>query len=307
MTAVLLFGGQGSQTTGMLHDWSTLPQVAAHVAEASEVLGEDVLHLDTAEALTGTRAVQLSLLILQCGIAAALEDAGLRPDIGAGHSLGGWSAAVAAGALGFADAVRLVDIRATGMAKAAPDGYGMSAVMGLREPAMEQLVAGLREEGHDAWLTNANTPTQFTVSGSEVALDLVNDRAADAGATKVVRLAVAVPAHSPLMEPARDALAVAARDMTVGTLRYPVLANTNGRLLRRADRVLADLVGSTSLPVQWTTGMSTLAERGVDCWIQTGPGRTLLGMLQGLSCRDRNWTVDGIGVEEAVTRWRVLG
>ena len=78
------------------------------------------------------------------------------------------------------------------MAAAAPDGYGMSAVMGLREPAMERLVAGLRDEGADAWLTNANTPTQFTVSGSEGALDLLHDRAADAGATKVVRLAVAV-------------------------------------------------------------------------------------------------------------------
>ena len=108
------------------------------------------------------------------------------------------------------------------------------------------------------------------------------------------------------MGPARDAWLPPhggdRRDVAVS-----VLANTNGRLLRRADRVIADLVDSTSLPVQWTTGMSTLAERGVDCWIQTGPGRTLLGMLQGLSCRDRNWTVDGIGVEEAVSRWRVLG
>ena len=311
MTTVLLFGGQGGQMPGMLHEWSfdtrVTPHLDANLDEASAVLGEDARLLDSPEALMGTRAVQLSLLILQCAIAVALEDEGLRVDIGAGHSLGGWSAAVAAGALSFTDAVRLVDVRATGMADAAPGGYGMSAVSGLGESEVERVGSGLRAEGADAWVTNKNTSTQFTVSGSEEALSRLRGRAADAGATKVVRLAVAVPAHSPMMDSARDALAVAAENVTIGTLRYPVLANSTGRLLRRSDKVLADLVASTSQPVQWSSGISAISERGVDCWVQTGPGRTLLGMLQDLSCRARNWSVDGIGVEEAVARWRVMG
>ncbi|WP_312809720.1 ACP S-malonyltransferase [Corynebacterium variabile] len=304
MTTVLLFGGQGSQRPGMLHRWESAPEVVDRVAEASEVLGEDVWELDSSDALRGTRAVQLSLLVLHSGVAAALANRGLVPDIGAGHSLGAWSAAVAAGVLSFGDAVRLVDIRASTMADAAPRGYGMAAVTGLSESAVRRVVDQI--DG-DAWVSNLNTRLQCTVSGSEEALEQLRTLAAEAGAQRVVRLAVAVPAHSPLTTPARMAL----EDAVAGTTRarpiFPLVANRSGRLLRRADDVLDDLVISTDRPVRWASGIAAAAERGVDCWIQCAPGSSLIGMLRDVDGGARSWCVDNVGLDESVARWRVTG
>jgi malonate decarboxylase epsilon subunit len=302
MTTVLLFGGQGSQRAGMLHRWSEVPEVSAHVAEASEVLDEDVWILDSMAELRGTRAVQLSLLVLHSGIAAALMGRGLRPDIGAGHSLGAWSAAVAAGILSFRDAVRLVDIRASSMASAAPAGFGMAAVTGLSESTVRRLVGQI---GTDAWVSNLNTPLQCTVSGSEPALAQLPALASDAGAQRVVRLDVAVPAHSPLMTPARSALEHAVDGVAVSHPAFPVVGNTTGRLLRREDAVMSDLVASTDQPVRWASGMAAVAERRIDCWVQCSPGASLLGMLRNVEGTSRSWSVDSVGIDETVARWRV--
>jgi malonate decarboxylase epsilon subunit len=302
MTTVMLFGGQGSQRPGMLHRWAELPEVADHVAEASAVLGEDMWDLDSELSLRGTRAVQLSLLTLHSGINAALWNRGFRPDTGAGHSLGAWSAAVAAGVLEFSDALRLVDVRASRMAAAAPAGYGMSAVVGLSEAAVRSLVAATADE---AWVSNLNTPLQCTVSGSDAALDRLRLAAADAGAQRVVRLDVAVPAHSPLMTPARTALEDAVADIRAGRPAFPLLANCSGRLLRDGAAVLSDLVASTDQPVQWSSGMAGVTERGVTNWVQCAPGQSLLGMLRGLDGQFRCWSVDSVGLDETVARWRV--
>lgn len=303
MTTVMLFGGQGSQRTGMLHQWAGLPEVADHVAEASEILGEDVWELDSEVSLRGTRAVQLSLLVLHSGINAALRNRGFRPDIGAGHSLGAWSAAVAAGVLSFGDTLRLVDIRGSRMAAAAPAGYGMSAVVGLSEMAVRRLVS---EIGEDAWVSNLNTTTQCTVSGSDKALERLQQTAADAGAQRVIRLDVAVPAHSQLMTPARTALEEATTGTPVGRPEFPLLANCSGRLLRDRSAVLSDLVASTDQPVYWASGMAAIAERGVTSWVQCAPGETLLGMLRGIEGEFRCWSVDSVGLDETVARWRAI-
>lgn len=302
MTTVMLFGGQGSQRAGMLHRWAGLSEVVDHVAEASDTLGEDVWELDSEVSLRGTRAVQLSLLVLHSGINGALRNRGFRPDIGAGHSLGAWSAAVAAGVLSFGDALRLVDIRASRMAAAASAGYGMSAVVGLSEMAVRRLVS---EIGEEAWVSNLNTPLQCTVSGSDTALDQVQRRAADAGAQRVIRLDVAVPAHSPLMTPARRALEDATADTPVGRPDFPLLANCSGRLLRRGSAILSDLVVSTDQQVHWASGMAAVAERGVTSWVQCAPGESLLGMLRDIEGRFRCWSVDSVGLDEAVARWKV--
>lgn len=304
MTIVFLFGGQGSQKTGMLHHWSQVPEVADHIAAASETLDEDVLDFDTAEALQGTRAVQLSLLVLQSGISAALQSRGIQPDFGAGHSLGAWSAAVAAGCLPYRDAVRLVDIRSTTMAASAPSGHGMSAVIGLGLQALTRIVDQLRVAGHDAWLTNLNSSTQFTVSGTNAALDYLSPLAADAGAQRVVRLKVAVPAHCPLMTPARQALEGVVSEVATGRPRFPLLANTTGRLLRTAGPVLSDLVTSTDQPVRWGSGIAALSERGIGRWVQVSPGNTLIGLLRELDDGGRSWCVDNVGLDETAARCR---
>lgn len=303
MTTTLLFGGQGSQIPGMLHDWAVLPVVHEHVETASEVLGEDAWALDDAEALQGTRAVQLSLLTLQTGIARTLIESGLRPEYAAGHSLGAWSAAVAAGALSFPDALRMVDVRASGMAAAAPTGYGMSAVIGLNETALARLTEQLREDGEEIWLSNLNSASQITVSGSEAALEKLETLVQSAGAQRIVRLAVAVPAHSPLMMPARRTLGEMMADVKMNRPGFPLLANTTGRMIRAAPQLRDDLVHATDRPVQWSMGVAALSERGVDNWIQISPGNSLIGLLRDVKGDSQAWCTDNVGIRETLARF----
>lgn len=302
MSTVLLFGGQGGQQAGMFERWSHLPAVRDNLDLASEILGENAWSWDTHEALQGTRAVQLSLLALQTGVAQTLREGELGFHYAAGHSLGAWSAAVAAGALTFSDALRMVDIRARGMAAAAPEGYGMIAVVGLGETSLRNIVSEVSERGEQGWLSNLNSPTQITVSGSEGALRQIAEGAEHAGAQQVTRLKVAVPAHSPMMAPARNALALAMENITVRKPSCPLLANTTGRLLRRAEDVGRDLVAATDQPVRWGSGVAALAERGVARWIQVSPGRQLIGLLPRDGGEAEAWCVDNVGVRDTLVK-----
>ncbi|GAV96041.1 malonyl CoA-acyl carrier protein transacylase [Corynebacterium glutamicum] len=302
MVLTLLFGGQGSQKIGMLHSWLALEKVKECVTIASDVLGEDALLLDREESLANTRGVQLALLILQSGMALELQQRGLVPQFGAGHSLGAWSAAVAAGSLNFEDAVRLVDIRARTMHDAAPGDYGMSAVIGLNRVALSKAVDSLRAEGEEIWLSNLNSAEQSTVSGSHAALAKMEAIGASLGARKIKRLKVAVPAHSELMSPARFAVAKAMEHTTVDSPRYPLLANSSSRMIRTGAQVKKDLIEVIDQPVQWGPGIASLAERGVTDWIQVSPGNTLIGLLRGLDTDYTGWCVDNVGVEETIAK-----
>lgn len=302
MTTTLLFGGQGSQKAGMLHDWSVLPTVQEHMATAMEILGEDAWELDTEEALHGTRAVQLSLLILQTGVAKELMNHGVQPSFAAGHSLGAWSAAVAAGALALEDALRMVDVRATGMAEAVSDGYGMAAVIGLGPSPLEDLVQQVHTVDEEIWLSNLNSPTQSTVSGSISALAKLEPLVEAAGAQRMVRLKVAVPAHSPLMQSARESLEEAMGPVEMTNPAFPLLANTTGRMIRTASQLRTDLIHATDQPVQWSTGIAALSERGVDNWIQVSPGNALVGLLRDVKGDSQAWCMDNVGIEETAAR-----
>lgn len=302
MTVALLFGGQGSQTAGMLHAWSAVSEVDNQIRHSSHILGEDVLHLDSANSLKKTRAVQLSLLILQTGVAQALKNRGLNPSYGAGHSLGAWSAAVSAAALSFEDALRLVDIRASTMETAAPGHYGMSAVIGLNRPALAQAVETLRGKGEEIWLSNLNSAAQSTVSGSDAALRKLEPMIEKMGAQRIKRLRVAVPAHSELMEPARTAVGEAMTDISVSRPAFPLLANTTGRMIRTAKQVREDLIYAIDQPVQWGTGIAALAERGVTHWIQVSPGNSLIGLLRDIPGESTAWCTDNVGLNETIAR-----
>lgn len=302
MTTTLLFGGQGSQRPGMLHDWAAVPAVRSYVETASEVLGEDAWALDTSGALQHTRAVQLSLLILQTGLAHELQDSGVMPSYAAGHSLGAWSAAVAAGAVAFSDALRMVDIRATGMASAAPAGYGMAAVIGLSQPRLESLLEQLRAAGEEIWVANLNSAGQTTVSGSSSALERLESAAAAAGAQRLVRLEVAVPAHSPLMRSAREKLGEAMADVPLGRPLFPLLSNTTGRMIRTASQVREDLIYATDRPVQWRMGIAALSERRVTNWVQVSPGSNLIGLLRDVKGEAQAWCTDNAGLDGTVTK-----
>ncbi len=208
MSTALLFPGQGSQSAGMLAALPRHPLVAATRDEASELLGRRWQDLDTAEALAGTEAAQLALLIAGVGTARALAAEGVAVDAVLGHSVGAFPAAVAAGCLEFSDALRLVSLRGSLMAGLFPTGYGMAAILGLPARTLRDLVAQSRVAG-DLYVANYNAPRQIVVAGADGALDQVCRLAVEAGARKAERLAVATPSHCPLLGPVADELAEA--------------------------------------------------------------------------------------------------
>lgn len=295
----VLFPGQGEQVPGMLHD---LPPAGADVlATAADVLGADPLALDTPASLAGTGPTQLALLLAAVAWYREAVAAGLRPDYLAGHSIGLWGAAVAADALDLADAVRLVDLRGRAMAAAAPPGSGMLVSLGLPARAVEAEADAVRAAGGAVWASNVNAPTQVAVSGATDALDDVERRLAERGAQRVVRLRVAVPAHSPLMAPAARAVREALADVEVRRPRLPVAGNVTGQTLRTAERLRTELADGIDRPVRWETATAILAERGVGRWVQLPPGRSLSDLARALPGA-RAWSTAEVGLAETVAR-----
>jgi len=191
------FPGQGTQQPGMLHALLEAPVVQACIEQASAALDEDVRLLDSAEALQDTRAVQLCLLIAGVATARVLSERGHRPDYVAGLSIGAYAAAVVAGALEFADAVRLVALRGELMQRAYPAGYGMTAILGLDQASIERLLA---EAEGPVYLGNINAETQLVIAGSDAAMAKVAERARVLGAGCARRLAMSVPSHCELLD-----------------------------------------------------------------------------------------------------------
>ncbi|WP_327175645.1 acyltransferase domain-containing protein [Streptomyces sp. NBC_01335] len=280
-TTAVLFPGQGAQRPRMLHDLP--PEGRAVLDEASRVLGEDTDTLDTDQSLAGTRGTQLALLLAGTAWHRAARAAGMSADYLAGHSLGLWTAAVAADALDLADAVALVDLRARAMAASAPPSSGMLAAQGVGPAAVEALTAELRALGHQVWAANTNGCAQVTASGTDEALDLLTARLPALGARRVVRLPVAVPAHCPLMAPAAQQVADALSLVEIRRPRVPVAGNLTGQTLFDAGRLRTELSAGMTRGVRWSTAVQVLAERGVTRWIQAPPGRDLLdfGRLPG--------------------------
>ncbi|MFP3248697.1 MAG: acyltransferase domain-containing protein, partial [Paraburkholderia sp.] len=179
------FPGQGAQSTGYLHRLPQHPVVSETLDEASQVLGTEVLALDTPDALRSTVAVQTGLLVAGVVMVRVLADAGLVADISAGLSVGAYAAAVSCGALGFADALRMVRKRAELMEAAYPAGYGLAAISGLTEPQVEELAAQQAKEGLPrVYIGNVNAPRQIVMAGADAALEALIERALASGARK---------------------------------------------------------------------------------------------------------------------------
>ncbi|TSJ60248.1 acyltransferase domain-containing protein [Starkeya sp. 3C] len=274
----LLFPGQGSQSVGMLAALPPHPAIAATLDEASGRLGHDWRELDTAEALAGTRAAQLALLIAGVATARALAAEAVAVDAVLGHSVGAFPAAVAAGVLDFADALRLVALRGERMARLFPAGYGMAAVLGLPARTLRDLVARARASG-DLYLSNYNAPRQIVVAGAEPALDALCRLAVEAGARKAERLAVATLSHCPLLEPVADALAGAIAAMPVRPPRLLYASARRARVLTEAPAIAQDLARNVAEPVLWHDAVELLVERGMELFLQAPPGTVLADLL----------------------------
>jgi malonate decarboxylase epsilon subunit len=274
-----LFPGQGAQTPGFLHRLggdAPHPAIVRTLAEASDVLGEDVLALDTADALASTVAVQVALVVAGVAAARALAEEGIEPESVAGLSVGAYGAAVVCGAIAFDDALKLVRLRARLMQDAYPRGYGMLAVLGLNEREIARAIA---DSGADAYIGNLNAPRQIVVSGSDAALAQVREIALARGARKAERLCVSVPSHCVLLEKAAESLIDAARDVRIDTPRIAYVGNRGARVLRHADAIREDLATNLRYPVRWHDSTIALSELGAKIFVEMPPGQTLTSLL----------------------------
>ena len=298
MTAfAFVFPGQGSQSVGMLDAWGDHPAVRQTLAEASDALHEDVaalIHAGPKEALdltTNTQPVMLTAAIA-CYRAWRAEG-GAEPAAVAGHSLGEYSALVAAGALTLADALPLVRFRAQAMQQAVPVGAGaMAAILGLDAALVRSTCAAVAAEtGEVVEPANFNDPKQTVIAGSKAGVDKACEALKAAGAKRALLLAVSAPFHSSLMKPAALALRERLAGVTIAAPRIPVVNNIDVAVQTEPDAIREALVRQAFGPVRWVEVTQALRARGLSHILECGPGRVLSGLVKRVDAEIQSTTV----------------
>lgn len=286
-----LFPGQGSQHVGMAAALvAAYPAARAALEEADDTLGFGLsrLMLDGPEAeLTDTINAQPALLAASVAVMAALEaEMGQHPAAGngnfvAGHSMGEYSALVAAGSLSYADGLRLVRERGRLMKEAGTRSPGMmAAVLGLDEARVAELCAEISASTGIVQVANDNCPGQLVISGDRAGMEAAMSALSAAGARKVVPLAVSIAAHSPLMQPAADALRAAIAATAIVAPAVPVIGNTTAQPLTDVDAIRAELTAQLTGSVRWTASMQAMVSAGVATFVELGAGDVLTGLVK---------------------------
>ena len=281
-----VFPGQGSQSVGMLNAWGDHPVVRQTLSEASEALGEDVARLiregpkEALELTTNTQPVMLTAAIA-C-YRAWLAETALTPQVVAGHSLGEYSALVAAGALTLADALPLVRFRAQCMQDAVPVGSGgMAAILGLEAA---QVVAGcaevVRDSGEPVQAVNFNDPKQTVIAGSRAGVDKACVWFKSHGAKRALLLQVSAPFHSSLMQPAAERLKLRLHDTAIATPSIPVVNNIDVQIQQDPAAIRDALYRQAYGPVRWVETIQAIVARGATHVIECGPGKVLAGLVK---------------------------
>ncbi len=295
-----VFPGQGSQKTGMLADAAAAhPSVGQTFAEASDALGYDVWDLvqhGEQDALNLTETTQPVLLTASVALWRAWRAAGgAVPARMAGHSLGEFSALVAAGALGFVDAVRLVRERGAAMQSAVPVGEGaMAAIIGLDDDVIDshcQAVAAATGEVVAA--VNYNSPGQVVIAGHTAAVDAAIESLKGAGAKRAMPLPVSAPFHTELMRPAGERLAEVLAGITVSAPDIPVLHNVHAETETDPQQIRALLVRQIYSPVRWTACVQAMQSHGVSAIVECGPGKVLSGLNRRIDKGLSTYTIEG--------------
>ena len=283
MSLAFVFPGQGSQAVGMLAELAqTEQQVQATFAEASEVLGYDlwkVVSEGPADKLNQTNITQPAML--SAGIAVWRlweEKGGVMPVVLAGHSLGEYTALVAAGALDFRDAVSLVAERGRLMQEAVPAGTGsMAAILGLDDAKVIE-VCESAAQGEVVSAVNFNANGQVVIAGQVTAVERAVELAKEAGAKRAVVLPVSVPSHCALMKPAADKLAERLAGISISAPQIPVINNCDVSKANDADAIRDALVRQLYSPVRWVETIQAMAGEGVNTLVECGPGKVLVGL-----------------------------
>jgi [acyl-carrier-protein] S-malonyltransferase len=279
-----IFPGQGSQTVGMGRGLAETYSMCRRIFdEADEALGEPLSRIifdGPADRLTLTENAQPAILTVSIAAYRLLESRGLRPAFVAGHSLGEYSANVAAGTFAFADAVRIVRRRGRYMQEAVPLGEGaMAAILGL-DAAHVARACTEAAHGEVVSAANLNGPGQVVIGGARDAVKRAGDRARTLGAKRVVPLNVSAPFHTPLMKPAEERLTPELLALAVADPRVPVVANVDGQLKRDGRGAVDALIRQVASPVQWEAVVARLASEGVTTYVEVGPGTVLSGLVR---------------------------
>ncbi len=287
MAFALVFPGQGSQSVGMMAPYGDSAVIRDTFAEASDALGEDLWQMvceGPAERLALT--VNTQPLMLTAGVAtyrAWLAAGGRQPSIVAGHSLGEYSALVAAGAMAFADAVPLVRFRAQAMQEAVPAGEGaMAALLGLDVEAVRE-ACDEAAQGEVVEAANLNAPGQIVVAGARAAVERAIEIARGRGAKRAMLLPVSAPFHCALMRPAAERLAERLADVQLSRPGISVINNVDVAIEDDPERIRDALVRQASSPVRWIELIQAIAGRGARHIIECGPGKVLAGMTKRIA------------------------
>lgn len=282
MTAYV-FPGQGAQFSGMGKNlYESSPKAKELFDKANEILGFDITKImfeGSDEDLKQTKVTQPAIFLHSVILASTIEN--FKPDMVAGHSLGEFSALVAAGALSFEDGLKLVSQRATAMQEACEiNPSTMAAVLNLPDEKVEEICASIDDVVVAA---NYNCPGQLVISGTIDGINIACEKMKEAGAKRALVLQVGGAFHSPLMEPAREKLAAAIENTQFSTPSCPIYQNVNAQPSTDVETIKANLIAQLTAPVRWTQSVQNMVADGATNFVECGPGKVLQGLVKKIS------------------------
>ena len=278
------------------------PRAAATFEEARKILGYDVRDRDDVAALGSTINVQLGLLVAGVATARVLQTLGVHPSAVAGHSVGGFAAAVVAEAMQFADALRVVNERARSMERLFPTGYGMGVIAGIQERIVREIVGTQEREGATVYVANVNAPTQCVIAGERDAVGRALEAGAAAGARRADRLDVAVPSHCALLAPVQACLEQVLADVELRDPKIIYVGSVGPRVVHDAMALRHDLAAGVAHEVRWHDASTMLVELGATMLVEMIPGHVLADLAQQAFPHVRTFALDDEGVAAIAAR-----